>query len=80
MLNNQVKQVSSGAIMAGVNVTKLKNIKIQLPPISIQNQFAQIVKNIEAQKAILKQSIWESDDLFNGLVQKAFMGELAGRV
>jgi type I restriction enzyme, S subunit len=49
---------------------------IPIPDGKIQNQFAQIVENIESQKALVKQSIQESEDLFNGLVQKAFKGEL----
>jgi type I restriction enzyme S subunit len=59
--------------LTGVN---LRKILLPVPPITLQNQFALIVKNIEAQKAILKQSVQESEDLFNGLVQKAFNVEL----
>jgi len=59
-----------------MNTGILNNIELPVPPITLQNQFALIVKNIEAQKAILKQSRQESEDLFNGLVQKAFNGEL----
>jgi type I restriction enzyme, S subunit len=63
--------------MANINAQELQRIKILIPPVTLQNQFAQIVENIEAQKAILKQSIKESEDLFNGLVQEAFNGELS---
>lgn len=59
-----------------ISPTDIKNYKLILPPITLQNQFAQIVENIEAQKALVKQSLQESEDLFNGLVQKAFGGEL----
>ncbi|MGD9993952.1 MAG: restriction endonuclease subunit S [Salinivirgaceae bacterium] len=62
--------------MANINAQELQKIKILIPPISIQNQFAQIVENIEAQKAILKQSIQQCENLFNALVQKAFKSEL----
>ncbi len=59
-----------------MNTGILNKIELPIPPIRLQNQFSQIVENIEAQKSILKQSIQESEDLFNGLVQKAFKGEL----
>ncbi len=62
--------------MANINAKELQRIKILLPPIELQNQFAQIVENIEAQKTLVKQSLQKSEDLFNGLVQKAFGGEL----
>jgi len=59
-----------------MNTGVLDNIELPVPPIALQNKFAEIVKNIEAQKALLRRSIQESEDLFNGLVQKAFKGEL----
>ncbi len=75
-LQTQVANVSSGAIMAGINVTKLKSITPQIPPISLQNQFAQKIELIEKQKDLAKQSLKESEDLFQSLLQKAFKGEL----
>jgi type I restriction enzyme S subunit len=75
-LITHVEQVSSGAIMAGINVSRLKNIFVQVPPISLQNQFAQKIDLIEQQKELTKQSLKESEDLFNTLLQKAFKGEL----
>lgn len=73
---NFLEKEARGVTMPNLNKSIIKRIPIFLPPIALQNQFARIVENIEAQKAILKQSIQESEDLFNGLVQKAFNGEL----
>ena len=58
--------------MANINAKELQKIRILVPPINEQKRFAQIVENIEAQKALVKQCLQESEDLFNGLVQKAF--------
>lgn len=58
--------------MLNISKAKLNRLKIPLPPFGLQFQFAQIVENIEAQKALVKQCLQESEDLFNGLVQKAF--------
>lgn len=41
-------------------------------PISLQNQFAEKIKNIEAQKAIVKQQAEESENLFQALLQESF--------
>ncbi|MCA0152912.1 restriction endonuclease subunit S [Winogradskyella vincentii] len=46
------------------------------PPQEIQNQFAERVKAIEAQKALAQQELDKADELFNSLLQKAFKGEL----
>lgn len=75
-LKTQVENVSSGAIMAGINVSKLKKISPILPPVQLQNKFAERVALIEQQKELAKQELKESEDLFQALLQKAFKGEL----
>lgn len=55
-----------------INVGIVKNINMPLPPIEFQNKFEKIVTNIEEQKAIVKQSIIESQNLFNSLMNKYF--------
>lgn len=46
-IRHQIMIVSSGAIMAGINVSKLKNIRIHVPPILLQNQFADFVQQVD---------------------------------
>ena len=53
-----------------------QQIKIVLPPTELQNQFAERVQAIEAQKAQAQESLAKAEDLFNSLLQKAFKGEL----
>jgi type I restriction enzyme, S subunit len=53
---------------------QLANMLISIPPLNLQNQFAQIVTNIESQKSLVKQNLQQSEELFNALVQKAFNG------
>jgi type I restriction enzyme S subunit len=54
----------------------LKKIIIALPPISLQNQFAERIEAIEAQKAVAQRAAQQSEDLFQALLQRAFKGEL----
>lgn len=49
-VTRQIELVSSGAIMAGVNVTKLKQIYVHVPPIELQNQFADFVAQTDKSK------------------------------
>lgn len=72
----QIQGISTGAIMAGINVTKLKNIIVITPPIELQNKFAEIVKKTEAKKAKLQRALDRLNDNFNALSQRAFKGEL----
>jgi type I restriction enzyme S subunit len=62
--------------MANINAQELQNIKILLPPITLQNQFAEIIQAIEAQKQQAQASLEKPETLFNSLLQRAFKGEL----
>lgn len=62
--------------MANINAQEMQNIKILIPPIDLQNRFAQIVEQIANQKAKTQNSIDKSEELFQSLMQRAFKGEL----
>ena len=49
-VQHQIELVSSGAIMAGINVTKLKQIFVHIPPIELQSQFATFVEQTDKSK------------------------------
>lgn len=68
----QIQLVSSGAIMPGINVTKLKNIVVEVPPLSLQQSFSSKIESIEKQKATIAQSIAETQKLFNYTMDKYF--------
>ena len=68
----QIEQVSSGAIMAGVNVTKLKEILVKLPPLGLQEQFAAFVAQIDKSKSAIQKALDETLLLFDSLMQKYF--------
>lgn len=57
-------------------MASFKKFPFIAPPINLQNQFAEKIVLIEQQKALAKQELKESEDLFNCLLQKAFKGEL----
>jgi len=59
-----------------VSLKMLRTLKIPLPPLPLQQEFAARVEEIEAEKARQAKSKAKLDDLFNSLMQKAFKGEL----
>lgn len=77
VLKNMCKNIVG---MANINAQELQDIKILLPPLTLQNQFAEKISLIEKQKELAKQSLQESENLFNALLQKAFKGELVNSV
>lgn len=72
----QIKGVTKGAIMAGINVGLLKNILVHQPPIELQIQFTQIVEKKEVLKSQYQKSLQELENLYGSFSQKAFRGEM----
>ena len=64
--------MSSGAIMAGVNVTKLKQIYVHVPPMDLQNQFADFVRQVDKSKVAVQKALDETQTLFDSLMQEYF--------
>ncbi len=62
--------------MANINAQELQGIKILIPPIKLQTQFAHIVEKTEILKTQYQQSLQELENLYGSLSQKAFRGEL----
>ena len=48
------------------------NYKIYLPPITLQNQFSEIVKQIDKQKFEIEKSLKETQELYESLMEKYF--------
>jgi type I restriction enzyme S subunit len=71
-VRKQTQNVSKGAIMEGWNSTIIKNLLVSLPPIELQNKFADLVKEIEKQKEEQLRSTQMVDELFNAVMAKSF--------
>jgi len=61
---------------ANINAQELQNISIPLTPISLQNQFASFVENVEQQKKLLQQSLSKLEVNYKSLMQKCFRGDI----
>ena len=56
-IRNQVMQASNGAIMPGTNVTKLKKIIIDVPPLSMQMKYSTLVQQVEKSKVAIDHGV-----------------------
>jgi type I restriction enzyme, S subunit len=72
----QLSLKNSGAIMDGLNLGKIKSLRIPLPPLDSQNKFAQIWESTALQKELMQRNLAEMETNFNSLIQRAFQGEL----
>ena len=75
-LQKILEETAPESAQKNINLGILRALDFPLPPIELQNQFAERVQVIEAQKAQAQASLAQAEDLFNSLIQRAFKGEL----
>jgi len=74
--NLMLQNIGKGAAVPQLTATQLGCLEVNVPPIELQNQFAERIQVIEAQKQQAQTSLKKSNDLFNSLLQKSFKSEL----
>lgn len=75
-VERQLTLISGGAVMPGINVSRLKELLVFLPPLPLQQTFATRIASIEALKATHRRALAALDTLFASLQQRAFAGQL----
>jgi len=72
----RISRIMVGATSKHLNVKELREMNLPVPPLTLQNQFAERIQAIEAEKQQAQASLQKSEDLFNSLLQRAFKGKL----
>ena len=67
-----VKLNQSGAAQPGINAKKYGSLKIPVPPIALQNQFAAFVERVDQQKQTVQQSLEKLELMKKALMQEYF--------
>ena len=68
----QLNKESKGVAQKGIYLNDLKKIFIPVPPITLQNQFSEIVKQIDKQKFEIQKSLKETQELYESLMEEYF--------
>lgn len=68
--------IATGSTIKNVSLKAMREFPIPMPPIALQNQFADRIYSIEVQLQLAQSSLEKSEALFNSLLQHAFKGEL----
>jgi type I restriction enzyme S subunit len=74
----QIAVANRGAIMSGLNLGIIKRLRVRLPPLALQEQFASFVTGVSKIHHQLTLAIDNAAKLFDSLAQRAFRGELEG--
>ncbi len=75
-IRQETASVGVGAIMEGWNSTIIRELTLHVPPLQLQNEFANLVagaREIDAAQFASRQRL---EGLFQALLQQAFLGEL----
>ena len=80
-LNSEVgqKYILERKMIVGVPklaIFRIETLPLILPPLELQNEFADFVKQVDKLKFEMEKSLKELEDSFNSLMQRAFNGEL----
>jgi len=68
----QIQESSTGTAQAGVNATKLKQLRILTPPLPLQQRFAGVVRRFERLRAQQVEAERQAEALFQSLLARAF--------
>ena len=70
--NNFIKANSKTVAQPNINAQQYENLEILIPPIELQNKFAEFVRQVDKSKVELQKSIDETQLLFDSLMDKYF--------
>lgn len=68
----QIEERVKGIAQKTLNLSEIRKIKIPVPPISLQNQFAAFVQQINKSKFVVKQQIKDLQELMDSKMQEYF--------
>jgi len=72
IVQRQLKQEITDTVRTFLSLTKLKKVKIPLPPIALQRTFSEIVQRSERLRAVQREALRQAEHLFQSLLHRAF--------
>ena len=66
------ESTNGNCVQMAITAKELGNRRLPLPPLELQQLFAKKIEAIEKQKALIKQSIAETEELFNSRMDYYF--------
>ena len=68
----QIEERVKGIAQKTLNLSEIRKIKIPVPPLALQQQFAQFVQQIDKSKFAVQKSLEKAETLYKSLMQKYF--------
>ena len=71
-IKKRLLRVNRGVRQANISNKDIEELKLPVPPITLQNQFSEIVKQIDKQKFEIEKSLKKTQELYESLMEKYF--------
>ena len=71
-VQRQIDERVKGIAQKTLNLSEIRKIVIPAPPLELQTQFADFVKQVDQSKSILQQELTQTQTLFDSLMQEYF--------
>lgn len=71
-VQRQIDERVKGIAQKTLNLSEIRKIVIPAPPLELQTQFANFVKQVDQSKSILQQELTQTQTLFDSLMQEYF--------
>lgn len=68
----QFEAKNQTGVKAGLNFDSIKSLKLLVPPLDLQTQFADFVQQVDKSKAVLQRELEKTQMLFDSLMQEYF--------
>lgn len=75
-VQRQIEERVKGVAQKTLNLSEIRKIIIPLPILDEQRKYSAFIQTVEAQKALLQQSIAKLEQNYKSLMQKCFRGEI----
>lgn len=75
-IKKRLTGISRGVRQANISNKDIQNLELPIPPIELQNKFAEFVTKTDSIRSKMEESLSELEDNFNSLMQRSFKGEL----
>ncbi len=72
MLRNYIVGNSADTAKAAIGMEKIRQLQLPIPPITLQNEFASFIKQIDKSKFAVQKSLEKAETLYKSLMQEYF--------
>ena len=72
VINRHIKSLAKGITLIQLNMEDLRTIELIVPPVSLQDEYIRLYKEVDKSKVVVQKSLEQTKLLFDSLVQQYF--------